>query len=413
MLQCEAVQSKADADFRWFKIYRHLGIALLGQNKYEEAYETYEKGLQYASDLLAADPTNEKYQHYFGIALQDVGTVERSLGQTDLAIERLERAHELFSRLMASDSYEGDCRYRIAFIESDLGSICSVLNRNQEAEDYLEDAVAVLEEVAGEQPSNLRSTNRLVHTLVRMSMFREKLSQFDEARKVNERALEVVQRMPATLMKFRHQMYLLNHQGNISQRQFGEYDRAMELFNQTCEIGEDAVVEFPSDESIRSALRESYRQLAILHDRRNDAEAAMPLIEKAVFHAMVILNQQPESRRAQDQAVGRVQYLAKRLGERQEFSAAEKAMIELADASPSSVRVQYQTARYLARLAAHRQNAGTTGIELFKAKSLAIEQLNKTVGIGFDNVKSLTEQPEWQVLRDTNEFEQIIQSLAR
>ena len=255
-----------------------------------------------------------------------------------------------------------------------------------------------------------------MHVITREAKFRVVTQEFDKAKALHERGLQMAENVSFHLMKIRYQMFFrVAHAALLIDYFSGDNDewvadpRIEELLDQAIEIGEAATLEFPNEDALVKQLCEAYRHKGrMLYFRENTAEAYQ-LFSRAAEIARRHLRVTPERRNWQNLAIGRAQYASKLAVELDHFDDAESFLIELASAAPNEIHVQLQTARFLARLVGYHRRAGHGPDELSNIESLALKHLSRAFELGSVNLDQLKQQNEWKHIRDLEAFRKLVE----
>lgn len=125
--------------------YQRLGNVLLDSTqRYAEARQMHEKGLQIAEALAAADPQNTNLGKVLGYALLGVASAQLRLGNPRDALARQLAAAEIFTPIAAADPRNEEARIDAAHTLTHLGETLNVLGRWEEAQRRFDESLALL-----------------------------------------------------------------------------------------------------------------------------------------------------------------------------------------------------------------------------------------------------------------------------
>jgi serine/threonine protein kinase/tetratricopeptide (TPR) repeat protein len=125
--------------------YQRLGNMLLDSTqRFAEARQMHEKGLQIAETLAAADPQNTNYGKVLGYALLGVASAQLRLGNAREALVRQLAAAEIFGPMAAADPRNEEARIDAAHTLTHLGETLNVLGRWADAEQRFNECLALL-----------------------------------------------------------------------------------------------------------------------------------------------------------------------------------------------------------------------------------------------------------------------------
>ncbi len=410
-------QPGAHAIHLQISLYRHLGWALHAQNKFAEMVPCMETSMKHSASLLATNPVKESYQCDYGISLQDVATAYRVVGRQAEATKFFGKALSHFQELASKASSKLDYRERLGYLHLDLAESYASENRIDAADAQFSAAKNILEELVADHPSDLGAYNRLVHLVLREALFRETTNEFEEAKTLHERGLEMADKVAFDLMRARYRLMFRVGYASLLINHFAQNDDAWvndsqieELLDQAIEIGEAATLTFPRENLLAEQLAEAYRHKGRMLYARNQTEEAYQLFVRASAVAMRQLRTDPDSRILQEMAIIRAQYAAKLAAELDHFDDAKTILTKLAETSPNAVDLQFQAARYLSRLVGSLHRAGHSPDEIDEIESLAVKKLTRAFKLGLVNEGQFEQQVEWQPIHGSDAFKKLVES---
>lgn len=413
LAQCEPMQEENVAKSFRMRVYRSLGLAFYGQRKMDKAAVAFEQGKKIATELVELEPENEFYQFAFGRSFQDVSNTYRTRGEPQEALDAVLTALDHFLEMADNEANTDDYRYRIAYLRSDAASIYKDLNKLDLAEQFIKLSLDQFHELIVEQPMSANIKNRLVHATVRHADVLEALGKYEEAVAVHEQGLVLVDSVAGEYMRLCRQLFFRSRFARLLHAQFDDPKRVDNLLVEAFEIGELGLKEFPNDSIARNRLAEAYSLSSLIAEEKQNDELSLELAWKAAELRFVVLQFAPRNRSRRKMAVSAMGKVVDKECLVGNFDRATECLINLEQACPKSGFIQYSVGRTRARLAQLQRDSQRPEVEVEANRSLAIAHLRTAIELGFSKLKWLEQHPEWDSVRDSKEFINLISSAQR
>ncbi len=413
----EACQHELTPDeFGWrMQFYcRHKGLILMDELKHAESTPFFLKSMEFAASRFSRTPNDDQRKRDYAIALQDLGDNSGRLGDyqnaatfLEASLKQLESTAEAASPLL---------QYRKAYLLSDIALAYSLCDRQDEAGDRYLESLEILQALLLEDPEDAFVFNRMNNTLMRQGKFHVDQEEFAAAKAVFLQGLELAPSISQHRVRVESELYFHYQLADLLAFQFDDEVAATEHFEQAIRIGEAAVLQYPDDKEIRSSLVRTYRSIGKLRAAAEQPELALESLRKSSEHANAILffnADQPQFQRMAIGASRRAVELAVELGETE---GAIKLCTGMAKMAPNAPSVQYSSGRLLAGLPQQIVRGSDISVAELKsikelAHGLALEHLKRAIEYGFDDPSSFEKHQQWSELKNTAEFEAIVEPL--
>jgi eukaryotic-like serine/threonine-protein kinase len=124
------------------------------------ALESYQKALAIRQRLTALEPNNTELRAELGMSYERIGRLNTALGNPAVAVEDLQKAMAIYEELLHTDPTNRTLRGELALVNMSMGiavgfSATNSLGDTRAAMEYQRKAVAILEPLVAEEPTNL------------------------------------------------------------------------------------------------------------------------------------------------------------------------------------------------------------------------------------------------------------------
>ena len=167
--------------FQNFYFRRHLGLALHSIGKYAESLKQHQIGMELAKQLFAVEPTNEDYNEGYARAYQDLARASRNLaGEEEKIVGLLQHSLEIIQAMEENEDFDGDYRYRIAYLNYEIGDRFRSSKDYEMAAKLIDESMKMLKTLTEEDPENAVYFDRYGMGLYRKILLLQSTEKYQE-----------------------------------------------------------------------------------------------------------------------------------------------------------------------------------------------------------------------------------------
>ncbi|HEV8071946.1 MAG TPA: tetratricopeptide repeat protein, partial [Planctomycetaceae bacterium] len=264
-----------------------LGEALNSVGDGSAAASAYRQALVNYDALVAAFPTNPKYQLQRANCHNDLATMLLwSAGRPADAEREYRQALALKQKLVAEAPANPDYRFHLAHSCLGLAYLLTANKRTREAEDFYRQALALFEKLAGEFPSRDTYRSDAGHTLWHLADLASHGGRPEDAEKQHRQALAIFAKLAVDFPKNRYYRWeQCFSDRNIAglMRRLGRLKDAEKALRDAIDVCEKVVAEAPDDGGFRDRLARSHFDLANALQAENRPSNAEEQYRQAAF----------------------------------------------------------------------------------------------------------------------------------
>jgi serine/threonine protein kinase/tetratricopeptide (TPR) repeat protein len=264
--------------------------------------------VQFLEEFARQKRDDPQAEHQRANAYQQLALVRAETGEFELAIANYEQARAILTELSGLPEAQGSsggnatsvkaasCRLEVARIDRRLGTLLRELGRHGDAEAAYQQALAVIQPLMDDAPSDLVYPRELAstHTDLGMLWFRTDRRQAAEA--AYQRAAELLQPLavkdPQSLECREAQGRTFNNLGLLFFRT-GRFPEADKAYRKALGLWEDLAAASPANLSYQENLALAYNNLSALLGQSNQPAEAEAAVAKAATVQQRLVDQFP------------------------------------------------------------------------------------------------------------------------
>lgn len=400
----EAVTDRVEWLQKGFELYRRIGHSYFGSRDHDASGVAFEQARAYVTEAYDLTPEDEEVQFIFAKSLVDISHASRSQDDWSVGLEDLEQAEELLTAMVANPESEVDARYRLAYVRYELGLFLRAFVKDYEgAEDYLLNAIGLLEELIDENPGNLDLRNRYSHAYLRLMDVYNDQEMFDEVLRLVPISKEAHRRGTPQKINPRIARSELKR-AVVLAFEYNKPELAEASFDLAAEIVESSEFFKLSDRLHVDELLEIHRQRSIFYGRNKQATKATDAAGDGYRLAVQRALKHPGDQNLK-RAIHLGTYYADRLGRRKQYGLAKAVLDTLAEAGNDSASTQYELAHLWAKLD-FNQRKDSQEKKLWEAsRERSLKLLSRAIDLGFDDFDRLRNGKYFKDYRHLPKFE--------
>jgi serine/threonine protein kinase len=280
-----ALQAADDPSLRDQFTEAHLKIASVTSaiGASQEAIDAYRRGQKLLEQQLTSAPGHEELLRRLGVVHNNLALVLADAQLLDDARTECLRAIEIYRNLQAHSPDDYDLGTQIAEIQGNLGTIASRQGDIPEARAAVEQAIATLIRLSGENPADPSAAHRLAILINNLSILERGDSLPDAERSAHKAVTLLEQIAPGRDAPADHRADLALAQANLAaiQARRGYVDNAAENLRAAIGIQRSLAERSPAVTRYRLDLINSLNSLALLDGQSGNSAAAEAGFEHA------------------------------------------------------------------------------------------------------------------------------------
>ncbi len=267
------------------KSHRKLGriLAILGDD--ERSVEGISKAIEIFTQLSEENPGDRETSNNLARSSKMLGIVLHKLGRNKEATEALERAIAVASRLVKDSPTVPEHAFELANAKNSLGILLREESRAKEALANYNSAITIAKQLVDDHPQNLKFRGELgnvYHNLGALLCF--ELSQFAESAKQLEQARAVYQQLAEDEPENPKHIYTLaivhGSLGNLAHRS-GQPAQALEFSRQSRDLFEQVARAHPDVPNYTAKVATANGNLSLVLHRSGKMPEAVTAVEKS------------------------------------------------------------------------------------------------------------------------------------
>lgn len=246
------------------------------------ALESYRKSLDIRQRLAATDPTNAELRGELGASYERIGRLNIILGNPAVAMENLQKAATIYEEILRTGPTNRPVRGELGLVNSAMGiavgfSAINSLGDRKGAMEYQRKAVAILEPLVAEEPTNIIYSQYLSGCYLFIGSLQQDDGHLAEALDNYRKALSidqpVTQANPANNYLQRELAVDYSNICNVL-RNMGNYAESLENGRQALDIFEKMAATDPKDANMDKDLAIMHQNIGLSLIKVNDLASA-------------------------------------------------------------------------------------------------------------------------------------------
>ncbi len=267
------------------KSHRKLGriLAILGDD--ERSVEGISKAIEIFTQLSEEHPGDRETSYNLARSSKMLGIVLRKLGRNEEATEALERAIAVASQLVKDSPTVPDHAFELANAKNSLGILLREESRTNEALANYKSAITIAEQIVDEHPRNFKFRGELGNTYHNLGVLLcFELSQLAESAKQLEQARAVYQQLAEDEPENPRHVYTLaivhGSLGNLAHRS-GQPTQAVEFSRRSRDLFEQVARAHPDVPDYTAKVATANGNLSLALHRTGKMPEAVTAVEKS------------------------------------------------------------------------------------------------------------------------------------
>jgi tetratricopeptide (TPR) repeat protein len=187
--------------------YNNLGYVWFQTSRLDRAEAAYDNTLKTRQGLVRERPGNQQFEDKLAVSHNNLALLYERSKRTDRAEDEYKEALAIWDRLLRAHPEVSEYRRAVGLCHNDLGWLYLVyLGQPSKAEASLRQAREVREKLAREHPSFVGEQADLAETYRRLGLVCERGGRPDEAEGFALKALDIMERYPSDVPKYRLQL---------------------------------------------------------------------------------------------------------------------------------------------------------------------------------------------------------------
>ena len=264
-----------------------MGMVLMRlEGRRDDALAALRRAESLLEPLISTDPGTGSRRRELSLVLLNIAQIQSEQGQTQEAIETLQKVLESQARLAAENPKDLDPRITMARAHGLLGQLLTLQpDKSEPALESYQKAVEYREEVVRERPELADQTYLLAMDLGDLNVTQQMTGKLDSALKSLHKALEILEQLN------RRYPGILNYQGGLANtynlmsdlnRRRGEPSESLAYAEKARAILNRLVAEHPKDVYSRIDLGKTYNNIGRLHQQSGDPAEALRSFQRVV-----------------------------------------------------------------------------------------------------------------------------------
>jgi len=273
------------------RIWLASGNYFYKRGRWEEALEKYERALELYTELSEKEPENNEYiQHIAGIQT-NIGNILKNLGKWTRSLDKYQNALEKFDQLLSRSPNDKMFQSYVAMTSNNLGNLLRDLGRREEALEKYQRALDMREALLKNDPVNIVFQSDVATTSNNLGTLLGDLGRREEALEKYQRALD----MREALLKndsvnIVFQSYVATTSNNLGTllSDLGQMDEAKEHHQRALELREALMDKDPDNIVFQSDVAQTCINLGNLLRDLGKFDDAEKYYEKASIYESVL-----------------------------------------------------------------------------------------------------------------------------
>jgi serine/threonine protein kinase/tetratricopeptide (TPR) repeat protein len=389
------------------------------QENYAEAEENYRHGLDLKEKLIVEADDQPRYRLDLSRSLSGLGQLLRKQEKYAESEKVFRQAVNIQEEHIGKGQATAKDRQWLADSYAGLGVALAELKRPPEAENALRQALEVRHKLADDFPSVLEYRRELANATGDLAYFLTRQGKDAAALEPYRQVLELrkaIVKQAGSVPGYRRELAASYHDVAQVLRVTGRLKEAESSWRAALELWSQLAVDLPQVPDCQGGLAGALTNLARLHNQRGKFAAAAALLEKAQTHLQAALDARPKDSGFRQSFRDHLVALAQsRLGLADHTRGAAAAG-DLTRFGFESANDTYDAAGFLSRCMTLAEKdvqlAEATRKELARGYSdQALALLRQAVTRGFKDAARMKKDPDFEPLRDREEFRKLLASL--
>lgn len=189
----EAVKAaEASQDLKTiYNVYYTRGNFAQALRLHTDALKDYEKALQVADELFAADPEGVDTRTFVTVVNNNLGALHRDNKRPEKAKEHFERALKMIVSLLAEVPDNGAFLAHFGLISNNLGELCSGVGESKKAGGHFEKGLEAYGKLLEKDPGNTHYQACLGTVYMNLGLLEGRVGKVDEAKTHLKESLKI------------------------------------------------------------------------------------------------------------------------------------------------------------------------------------------------------------------------------
>lgn len=402
------------------KIANHRGLSLRAANQVEPSLNEHLTARTHGESLMQIGELNHDEAAAVASNLINLANRQSRTGSLKPSLGTFAEADRILEAQVAKYPDEIYWRYTLAISRSNWAG---ALNRHRNydgAQTKIDLAINGLQRLVRDDPRNPSHPESLANALMRSAALAKKDKRFDEALKINQRALDLTEQgLGQTLKGSRILVEAWSYRGRL-QGLKGDFSKARFCLLNAVNLGDKAFADHP-DYLVGRMLLNSFRyQLLYIQYHNGDAEDFLKEVDVALSETEELIMLGPSVPklksmvRRQSQALQNKSIQLGKLGQWTEAIDSAKAILLLNHEESSDGVQRYHTvATVFARLSKLLETQPDRDDVLFESlQNQCVDHLELAMGINSIANLEVFERPVWDAVQATPRFQQLVKQYA-
>ncbi len=380
----------------------NLGLALGRCGRTDDARQAYRDAIRIQKTLVEGAKTNVQYAGDLALSYSNLGSLQSDTGETEAAEKSFLEAIRLQRRVLQSAPDDAEHLRSLAASLNNLSSLY-VAEQPARAAELYEQVLPYQAKAAAAQPDKLDYQSDMALTYNNLGAAQSHTQQLDKAAASYARAIEIQRKLvraaPAQ-KRYRRDLAVSFNNLGLTQSRLGQAATAQQSFQQALELQELLVAQSPQDVDLRSSFGGIYNNLGIVYEEQQQDAAAAASYGHAVEHQQVAHSRAPQVLRYRvflSKHYYNCGRALRRLGRPEEAARVALARKELWPDNPQRL---FTVAEELAIAGGLLAGSTQTEIAAEQCATLAIQTLQKAVGLGLELPEDFWRDQSFAVLKD-------------